>query len=281
MITLLDGPVGTQLAARGVPTPGPAWSARAIVAAPDILSEIHAEYAAAGATVHTACTFRTRPADVGDDWASLARRAVALARDAVPSEHRIAASIAPIADCYRPDLSPPHARLGHRALARVLADAGADLLLCETFPHPGEALTAVEEAAATGVPTWLALTPGPDGTLLSPDQMRATARAAIDRGACAILVNCVAASRTLPFVRALAGLGAPFGAYANAGFPEEKVGWDHLRGSSDGETSGPSRYLAFAETWREAGATVIGTCCGTGPDHVRLLARRFHAVTAP
>ena len=51
MIVLLDGPVGTELAARGVATPPPLWSAAAIDAAPDVLAAIHRDYAAAGATV--------------------------------------------------------------------------------------------------------------------------------------------------------------------------------------------------------------------------------------
>ena len=51
-VLVLDGPVGTELARRGVPTPLPLWSAAAIDDAPDALRAIHAEFAAAGATVH-------------------------------------------------------------------------------------------------------------------------------------------------------------------------------------------------------------------------------------
>ena len=192
-----------------------------------------------------------------------------LARGAVPADHRVAGSLAPLEDCYRPDLSPRDARPEHRAMARALAAAGVDVILCETFPHVGEALVAVEEAAATGVPVWASFTAGPDGALLTPSQVKEAARAAADRGAAALLVNCTAASLTLPYVEALAAAaprGVPVGAYANAGGPAE---WN----ATDAATV--ARYVEAARTWAEAGATLIGSCCGTGPEVIAALAREF------
>jgi len=267
VITILDGPTGTELAARGVPTPAPAWSAHAIERAPEVLAAIHGDYAAAGATVHTACTFRTKRRQVGARWEALARRAVEIARAAVPAGQQVAGSIAPLEDCYRPDLSPADPRPEHRELARSLAAAGADLLLCETFPHVGEALIAVEEAVATGLPVWASFTAGPEGELLAPAEIEAGAREAVRRGASAVLVNCTAATRILPYVERLADVGVPFGVYANAGALEEGIGWR--------EGGDAARYAALAEAWVQAGATLIGGCCGTGPAHVRALAERL------
>lgn len=266
MLTILDGPLGTELASRGIPTPAPLWSALALEQAPEVVGAIHRDYVAAGATVHTANTFRTTPRSAPDRWEKLARRAVQIARAAVPPGQRVAGSVAPLEDCYRPDLSPPDPRPEHRALCRLLADAGVDLLLCETFPHVGEALVAVEEAVATGIETWVAFTAGPEANLLTPAEIEAGAREAVRRGARAVLVNCTPATRTLAFVERLGGLGVPFGAYANAGAAAEGIGW--------GDTAaGPARYAALAEAWVRAGATLIGGCCGTGPEHVHALGR--------
>ena len=69
---LLDGPLGTELDARGVATPPPLWSAAAITEAPDVIQAIHRDYALAGATLHTTNTFRTRPRQAGPAWATLA-----------------------------------------------------------------------------------------------------------------------------------------------------------------------------------------------------------------
>lgn len=271
MITILDGPIGSLLADRGVATPPPLWSAAALVARPDRVRDLHREYAAAGAVVHTANTFRTRQRQAGAQWETLTRLAVQLARDAVPSGHLVAGSLAPLEDCYRPDLSPRDPRPEHRAMARALAAAGVDLLLCETFPHVGEALVALGEAAATGLPVWLAFTAGPAGSLLTPKAVGECARAAAARGARALLVNCTAASRTLPFVEAIGEQVAgslPFGAYANAGGADE--GW----GAAD-DPAVVARYVDFAKTWVDCGATILGSCCGTGPAHIAALARTF------
>lgn len=275
MITILDGPLGTELNRRGVGTDLPMWSAGAIESAPQIIAAIHGDYARAGATVHTANTFRTKCRTVGDCWESLARKAVRLARESVPSEHRVAGSIAPLEDCYRPDLSPGAASQDeHRELAEVLADAGCDLLLCETFPHTEEAIAAVKAARTTGVETWLALTAGPDGDLMTPQQMGEAARQAVEHGAAAVLVNCTAARETLPFVEALtsASLGRPVGAYANAGSIDDQIGWT-TSSQSGSDEPGAAAYAKMAQQWIDAGATLIGSCCGTTPTHIRALSR--------
>lgn len=269
-VVLLDGPLGTELAARGVSTRGPAWSARAISEAPDVIAAIHADYAAAGATVHATATFRTRRRTLGPTWRDAVRDAVALTRGAVPADHRVAGSLAPLEDCYRPDLSPPDPGPEHAELAQALAEEGVDLLLVETFPHIGEAVAAVRAARATGLPVWASLTAGFRADLLTPTELADGARRCVDVGAAAVLVNCVPASATLPYVRALAGVGAPFGAYANAGHTDEGIGWVDT-------DDGPARYARHAATWLDAGATLVGACCGAGPAHVSALAELLSA----
>ena len=248
--------MGTELGARGVPLPSPAWSAEALRTHPKIVEAIHREYADAGAKVHRTNTFRAQPRIYHEAYRSLVATAVKLAKRA---GGRVAGSIAPIEDCYRPDLSPDEnvAHACHRAMATALAEAGCDLLVCETFPHPGEARIAVEEAVATGTETWAALTAGPDATLMTPKAMREGAQECIDAGARVVLVACTAAESTLAYVEALADLGVPFGAYANAGMPAESMT--------------PERYVELAKGWMSAGATIVGACCGTGPAYVRAL----------
>ena len=274
-VTILDGPLGTELNARGVGTPLPGWSAHALITAPGVVGAIHRDYASAGATVHTANTFRTKRRQFPAEWERLARLAVRICRESIPAGHRVAGSVAPLEDCYRPDLSPPAdvARAEHRELAMVLADAGCDVLLCETFPHAEEAIIALEACVATGLPVWVSFTPGPDGTLLTPKDVGGAAREAIRRGAAAVLVNCVAAPLAAPYVRALAEAagGAPFGVYANAGRPDDRIGWQAPEATPDAA----ARYADLAGEWVAMGATLVGSCCGTRPGHVAELARRF------
>lgn len=269
-VLILDGPMGTLLIERGVNCPEPGWSAHALAHSPDCVCGLHAEYAKAGANIHTANTFRTRPESIGNTWKHLAEKAVDLARQGAGTGSRIAGSIAPIADCYRPDLSPPNPQPNHQIVADHLANAGVDLLLVETFPHIQEALSAVRAAHNTGLPVWVSFTAGPTGDLLDPKGIRNGAEAAIQAGASAVLVNCIPAIDTLRFVRALKGIDVPFGAYANAGESSDGIGWAN-------HPDGPKHYADLAEQWVDAGASMVGGCCGTGPQHIAELSRRFGA----
>ncbi len=269
-VQILDGAIGTELVARGLVLEPPAWSAKAMVDAPALLAQVHADYADAGATLHTANTFRTQPRTGGKSWRILLDDAVKIAKGSVPSGHRVLGSIAPVEDCYRPDLSPgAAAKPEHEAIARALCESGCDALLCETFAHPGEARAAAEAAVATGLPTWLSLTAGPFGDLLSPQALFDIASDCASVGVERILVNCTAANDTLRYVDAIASLDLPVGVYANAGREEDALGWG---------AAGPraaEAYADLAERWAAAGATTIGGCCGTSPVHIRALAERF------
>ncbi|MCA9300865.1 MAG: homocysteine S-methyltransferase family protein, partial [Phycisphaerales bacterium] len=266
---LLDGPVGTMLSERGVPTPSPGWSGHAVLEAPEVLASIHEAYRDAGAMIHTANTFRTT-ARIFDDWIERTSLAVEIAS----RSGTVAGSIAPIEDCYRPDLSPARrdpvgTTRAFREFAAVLADAGADLLLCETFPCVDEALLALDAALGTSLPVWVSLTTGYRGDLMTAADVATGARRLADAGAAAVLVNCAPLATIPDLLDALKGCGVPFGAYANSGDPNAYVGW----------TGGIDASDAYAEAcldWVRAGASIVGGCCGTTPAHIRKVASRLH-----
>ncbi|MCC7538503.1 MAG: homocysteine S-methyltransferase family protein [Deltaproteobacteria bacterium] len=263
---VLDGPMGTMLAERGVETPAPLWSAHALEVAPDVVASIHRAYADAGATVHTTATFRTQRRHAGARWRSLVHEAVRLARDAVPATHRVAGSVAPLEDCYEPSRSPGAAAFAeHAELADALAEEGVDLLLCEAFPRVDEALAALAAARRTGLPVWLSFTAGPSAELLTPSAIAQGARRARDLGADVVLVNCTAAALCEPYAQALAAASVPWGIYANVGRPS-----DGFRDAPDEE--GPSRHARLAARWIERGTRVVGGCCGMTPRHVAAVA---------
>lgn len=278
-LTFLDGPMGTELERRGLALPAPAWSAVAVAMAPDLVAAIHADYAAAGADVHTAATFRTtRRALAGTPWegraAELLRTAVDLARAAAAAAPHhptgrpamVAGSLAPLEDCFTPAATPDDDALAaeHGELAGQLAEAGCDLLLVETMPTLRELTAATRAAVATGLPVWASVTLGPRGDFFDAAGLAAAAGSARDAGAEAFAVNCSPADR---IARALAGLGAAprpprLGAYGNAIFAGH-LDWP------------PAPYAEAAADWVAAGADIVGGCCGTGPAHLAALRARL------
>ena len=264
MIRLLDGPVGTLLERRGFQLDPSQWSAPAVHRDPELISQIHRDYADAGATIHTSNTFRTKHRNVGDRWLELTQNAVRLSRDSVPNGHLVAGSIAPLNDCYRPDLSPVNAFDEHLQMAHALKDAGCDLLLCETFANVWEAVQAVQAGVKVGMETWVSFSAGPEANLISPAQVGLGARKCVDVGATAVLVNCIPSDATHAYVKAIADrkLNVPIGAYANAGMSPDGTSWNEEK------SDGAAEYLGHAQTWVNEGATIIGGCCGTGPEHI-------------
>jgi S-methylmethionine-dependent homocysteine/selenocysteine methylase len=282
--TLLDGALGTELARRGGDLAAPLWSARALVEDPDAITEIHQDYLRAGAEVLTTCTFRTHERSLhGGCWtgrgAQLNRTAVACARAAISREGRssvrVAGSIGPLEDCFRPDLVPPRDELvrEHAAQARSLRDAGVDLLLVETMGTQAEASAAVAAAVATGLPTWCSFTTSSPCRLVSGEPLRDGVAAVEDLGAEAVLVNCVPAQEVRADVEALAACATiTFGAYPGLGHAR---GVDGFR---EDLVLDPEDFAQRLLELRDLGAEILGGCCGTRPEH---LAAVHGALPAP
>jgi S-methylmethionine-dependent homocysteine/selenocysteine methylase len=271
-VIVLDGATGTELGRRGVDTRTPLFSARALLDGEGlrVLRGVHRDYLRAGAQVITANTFRTNPRKAGAAWREWTARAVQVAREeAHAAGAKVAGSLAPVEDCYLPELRPPPevARREHAELARLLAASGCDLLLVETVAAADEGLAAVEAAVGAGVPVWVAAMVLPSGKMKSGDDLPAFFSAARERGAAAALINCVPPSGVDLGLAAARGSGLPFGAYAHMGEVDPDAGWPAT------PVLRPDEYAARAERWLAQGATILGGCCGTTPAHIAALAR--------
>ncbi len=287
-ILLLDGATGTELDRRGVDVSLPLWSARALLDAPGVVRAIHEDYLDAGADLVTTNTFRTNRRtlagaglDTGGDGGRaaarrLTRRAVdlaRLARDGRRPEALVLGSVAPLEDCYRPDLAPPEetCRNEHGEMIDNLLEAGADLVLIETMNNLAESRAAMEAAESRGPGRWMASfclrASGPPGVLLSGESLEELIGHL--SGARAAGINCVPAPAMEAQVRWLRRrLPGDVGvlAYANIGHADAAGNWI-ATGAVD-----PAAYAAYARRWAEAGATIVGGCCGTTPAHIRAAA---------
>jgi len=292
---ILDGAMGTELQRRGTDTGLPMWSANALIARPDVVLQIHKDYLNAGADIITTNTFRTtrrtmRRANLPDRSLQLTRTAVELAQRAREecdnNSVLVAGSIAPLEDCYRPDLVPPDNDLRdeHTEIAERLSAAGVDFLLLETMNTIREAYAACEAAKKTGKEVVVSFVCNHCGELLSGESLSDAVKALAPLQPSAFSINCVsprflnAALKNLqsaigpsfgrglvPTVVGTDNLQSSFsfGIYGNIGVPESRLhGWEFTHDTT------PDQYALHARDWHRLGASIIGGCCGTTPEYI-------------
>ena len=284
MTTILDGGMGRELQRLGAPFRQPEWSALALLQGPEYVTQAHEGFARAGANMISTNSYAIVPFHIGDTLFSerglaLAGLAGQLARD-VADRHgvRVAGSLPPVLGSYRPDLFEVKAA---RAILTVLIEGltpFADVWLAETLSSLGEAELVGEMLAADSRPLWLSFTLNDEGSasLRSGESIEAAVALAQKLGAAALLFNCSAPEVMEDAVaRARAAMGTDaieIGVYAN-GFAHSDTevpangGLRDIRADLD-----PPRYLEWARKWVAAGATMVGGCCGIGPQHIQALA---------
>ena len=281
---ILDGAMGTELQRRGVDTGLPLWSANALLVHPEVVLQIHKEYFEAGADIITTNTFRTtrrtmKRANLPDRSKQLTATAVALARRAreAVADRRvlIAGSMAPLEDCYRPDLVPSDTELKdeHTELAERLAEGGVDFILIETMNTVREAYAACAAAGATGKEVVVSFVCDKEGNLLGGEPLAEAVKTIAELDPVGFSINCVsprylkAALSNLKSV--ISSRRSPFfiAAYGNVGQPEsDLLGWEFTHDTSEDE------YAIHAREWVRMGAAIVGGCCGTTPGYVRAVA---------
>lgn len=278
----LDGGMGTELEARGVPMDSDAWSAVANLEHQATVEQAHADFLDAGADVVIANTFPAgyfalSAAGLGDRFEEANRRGVEAAirareRTAPGRPVAVAGSIAPmtagalirVGDHPRDELLD-----AYRRQAAVLADAGADLIVTEMVQSAEWHGLAVQAAVDTGLPVWLGVSAGPRDaagrvpTLEVPDVW---------------LDDVVGGLVELP-IRALAVMHTDIGAVDDAldvvrdRWPGPVAAYPH-----HGEYRPPSwvwhdldpgELPARARGWIDRGVQLIGGCCGVRPQHLR------------
>lgn len=272
---ILDGAMGTELQRRGLDTGLPLWSANALMVHPEIVLQIHKDYISAGADIITTNTFRTtgrtfRRAGLPDRSSQLTTIAIDLAqkaRDAYPDRTTlIAGSIAPLEDCYRPDLVPSDAELydEHGELAYRFVAGNVDFLLVETMNTIREAYAACKVAVETGKEVVVSFVCHSNGNLYSGERLAEAVRTISPLKPTAFSINCVSPRHIHKALEQLhAEWAAPFAVYANVGLPEsEKAGWEFTH-DIDEDT-----YGDYAKQWSQFHASIIGGCCGTTPRYI-------------
>ena len=264
-----DGATGTQLQARGL-QPGElpeSWN----FTHPDIVEAVHRSYLDVGSNIVKSNTFGANPlklAGSGLDCKETIEAAVAIAKKACGGRENkfVALNLGPTGKLLAPygDLPFEKAVEAYGEMVRYGAAAGADLILIETMSDTYEIKAAVLASKENcDLPICVTMTFDEDGKLLTGATVEAAALMCEGLGVDAIGFNCglgpVQVGKLFP--QMLAATSLPLIINPNAGLPVQR----------DGKTCfdvGPEEYAELMYELAGNGASIVGGCCGTTPEHI-------------
>lgn len=281
-ILLLDGATGTELAKRGMPTgvAPEAWVAQN----PETIADIHRAYFSSGSDIVYAPTFGANPLKLAEfgleaETEALNKTLVSVCRAANPGR-LVFGDVAPTGQLVEPygELGFETCVAAYKRQIAALVAAGADGIAIETMMDLQEAraaLIAAREVTAE-LPVLVTMTFEPGGRTLTGNPPEAALVTLQSLGADAFGCNCsTGPTEMAEVIRVLKPYAdIPLVAKPNAGVP-------HLR---DGKTVFDLGAEAFAEQTAhlvEAGASIVGGCCGTTPEHIAALANKVRNLAPP
>lgn len=279
-VVVIDGGLSTQLESMGHDLRDPLWTARALLDDPDAVGRAHRAFVDAGARIVISASYQVSRSGFlaaglpSSDADSALRASIEVARRAVAGKGAlVAASIGPYGAIrcdgseYRGDYGLGESQLAdfHAERIEVLVGAAPDVLAVETIPDAREA-RALARVLPAEVPAWVCFTAG-DSTSLRAGQPIEEAVAAVagHPGVVAVGVNCTEPVHVPALLRRMRSVtDLPLVAYPNAGGSWDAVGRTWI---------GPRQPIAeAAESWTQAGARIVGGCCGTDAEAIATLA---------
>ena len=298
-VVILDGAVGTQLQATGVPMHGTAWAAAALHTHPTTVRHMHDAYVKAGVDVITTNSYASarhnlEPLGLGDLTVELNLRAVELAKEARERAARdrpvyIAGSVsnyglltgseprAPGA-VRRTAITAEQTQANLREQAEILVDAGVDFLLCESTGSLEHRKWVSQACTLPGVPKWVGFKchvdrDTDDATVKVGYRSDVPLSRALDEviplGGSVLNIFHSSVDDTqaaLPLV--MEKWAGPVGIYPEASRPDYIAPY---RDPSVENAITPDDFLALAQKWVAQGVQIIGGCCGIGVEYIRPL----------
>src|SRR5579864_717606 len=273
-VLVADGAMGTMLYSRGV------FINRCFdelnVSQPDMVRQIHQEYVKAGAEILETNTFgASRPRlgafGLAEKTRDVNMAGVRLAREAAKDGPFVAGAVGPLGVRIEP-LGPTsfaEARQAFREQIDALLEAGVDLLVFETFGNLDElreAVAAAHQATGGEVPVIAQVTIDDFGHLPGGTDTETFTRA-LDSWPCDVIgLNCsVGPKATLETIERMMQFSSkPMSAMPNAGLPMRIEGRNIYLCS-------PEYMAQYARRLLWAGVRIVGGCCGTTPDHIKLI----------
>ena len=276
-IFLFDGAMGTMLYEKGIFLNQ--CFEHANLTAPDLVREIHREMAEAGAQALTTNSFGGNPLRLAEyslreKTYQINRRSVELAREVAGDELYLAGSIGPLGHLLAPlgDLSQAEAEDAFAEQIEAIRDGGVDLLIFETFKNIEELLLAVRTgrrlAPDLPIQAQFSIRPHRNEDLPAEAVREIFSQLEEEEAVDVLGLNCSTGPAYMLDVlgHIVSSVSKPISIMPNAGFPRDYEGRQIYMAS-------PDYFAEYALRFVEAGAAVIGGCCGTNPEHVRKMAQ--------
>jgi homocysteine S-methyltransferase len=251
---------------------------------PDVIASVHSDYLTAGSDMIQTNTFganhfKLAAQGLEDQLVKINKTAVEIAQQAVNSSGRsafIAGDIGPLGVRLAPfgRVQLPEAREAFARQIAALVEAGADLLILETITDLYEIVEAIQAArqVAGDIPVIASMTYTRDNRTLLGDPPTKVARRLYDAGADAIGVNCSGGPNQILNILRMMRQAVPDALYSvmpNAGWPEQVEGRIMY-------PAAPEYFGQYAISFWQAGASIIGGCCGTTPEHISAMVSTFN-----
>ena len=242
----------------------------------------------AGAEIIITDTFRTSrraftTREIADKATEMTLLPATLAQKAVENtkpahEVYIAGSVAPLEDCYSPQLTPTQEELTveHARTASDLKNGGVDFILFETMITLRETLSGIHTAQQLTLPFAVSFCCNEQSELLSGEALSDIIPQIERYEPLFISINCVSVANASKLVKQLRTMtDLPIGVYAQGdGIAHDDQGWQFGE-----EKNEAAAYLLAAKQWREDGALIVGGCCGTTPSYIQQLSTHFHDIS--
>ncbi|HEX9935409.1 MAG TPA: bifunctional homocysteine S-methyltransferase/methylenetetrahydrofolate reductase, partial [bacterium] len=272
-VVLFDGAIGTYIYQKGI------FIDKCFdelnLSNPDLVRGIHREYLAAGCHAVETNTFGANRFKLGrhhlaDRCRTINLEGSRLARTEARDGAYVAGSIGPLGVELEPwgDVTFEQARDAFQEQAATLAEGGVDLFVLETFQDFVEIDQAIQAVrSVSDLPIIAQMTVQEDGTTTFGLEVEEIVEALAQTGSDAIGVNCTSGPKPmLDFLERMVKVTSlPLSVMPNAGRPQYV----------DGRTfymSTPDYFSVYAKRFIEAGARIIGGCCGTTPGHIKKMA---------
>jgi homocysteine S-methyltransferase len=274
-VVVVDGAMGSLLFDRGVDGSS-CYDALNLTDAA-LVRSIHQAYVAAGAEVIETNTFGANRIKLGRfDLAHKTReinlRGAEVARGQAGETRWVAGAVGPLGRMGEEQPSADELEDVFAEQALALVEGGADFIMLETFASLSLLLTALRGVkAAVGVPVAAQMVFTPRGRTHSGRTARECFEMLIESGADLVGLNCgIGPGNALEVVQGLGPVPVPLSVLPNAGFPES-LGDRLIYASS------PEYFAGRTAACVAHGASLLGGCCGTTPEHIAALVRALHA----